>query len=253
MRQPLIVGNWKMHGAQAMAVELINALTVQVQEVSAIEWVVCPPFIYLDLLRQQLVNSVIRLGAQNVSDQPNGALTGEVSASMLCDIHCRYVIVGHSERRQYMNETNILIASKVKAALNAGLIPILCVGETLAEREAGQTLSVVQEQLAHVLSLKDNLPSLTSVVIAYEPIWAIGTGQTATPEEADAVHASIRQCCDMVLPGFGEQVRILYGGSVKPQNAQALLAMPNIDGALVGGAALNADQFIEIGKQWNKS
>ena len=194
----------------------------------------------------------IKWGAQNVSDQPDGALTGEISTPMLTDLGCSYVILGHSERRHIMGESDELVARKVAAALAAKLQPVVCVGETLEQREAGQTLEVVQEQLAHVLRLKDNLPALDSMVIAYEPVWAIGTGKTATPEQAEEVHAAIRLCCTAEIPKLGEQLRIIYGGSVKPDNAASLFAMPNIDGALVGGASLKADQFIEIGKQWNK-
>lgn len=252
MRAPLIAGNWKMNGSTVFTKELLVAIKYQYETVSAVDFAVFPPFLYLDICKQLLNDTSIRWGAQNVSDQPDGALTGEISTAMLTDLNCHYVILGHSERRHVLGETDELIARKVVAAFSAGLHPILCVGETLEQREAGQTLNIVQEQLAHVLSLKDNLPALSSLTIAYEPVWAIGTGKSATPQQAEEVHATIRLCCDQAQFGLGERIRILYGGSVKPENASSLSAMPNIDGALIGGASLNADQFIEIGREWNK-
>ena len=252
MRVPLIAGNWKMNGTTAFTRELLEAIKAQYESVVAVEFAVFPPFVYLESCQSTLKQSKIAWGAQDVSCQPNGALTGEISVSMLNDLQCSYVILGHSERRHMLGESSELIALKVQAALEAGLKPILCVGETLDERNLGKTLDIVKEQLAHVLRLKDNLPALDSMVIAYEPVWAIGTGQTATPEQAEEVHAAIRLYCDSKVPGLGERLRVLYGGSVKPDNAAALFSMPNVDGALVGGASLNASQFIGIGKQWNK-
>lgn len=253
MRQPLIAGNWKMNGSQQMAASLISLLVESAPQLSNIEFSIFPPSVYLLEVASRLANTSIRWGAQTVSARPDGALTGEISVEMLKDIGCHYVILGHSERRANFNESDALIADKAKAVVEGGLVPIVCIGETLQQREAGQTLAIIEEQLAHVLGLKDNLPAVTSIIFAYEPIWAIGTGQTATPEQADEVHHFVRQACEATVSGWGESVRILYGGSVNPTNAAALFAMPNIDGALVGGASLKADQFIEIGRQWNKS
>ncbi len=252
MRTPFIAGNWKMHGTVTRVHELLEEIKVQYASVRNVEFAVFPPFVYLGICRSILNKTHIAFGAQNVSNKPDGALTGEISVSMLRDLGCRYVILGHSERRHILGESSEMVALKVQAALSGGLIPVLCVGETADERHAGKTLDIVQEQLAHVLRLKDNLPSLESMVIAYEPVWAIGTGNVATPEQAEEVHAAIRLCCNSATPGLGEQLRIVYGGSVKSDNAASLSCMPNIDGVLVGGASLNADQFIEIGKQWNK-
>ncbi len=252
MRTPLIAGNWKMNGTTDFSMELLGKIKAEHDRVVGVEFAVFPPFVYLDLCQKKLHDTSIAWGAQNVSDRPNGALTGEISTAMLQDLGCRYVIVGHSERRHIMGESNEQVALKVQAALKAGIKPVLCVGETLAQREAGKTWDVVQEQLAHILRLKDNLPALDSMVIAYEPVWAIGTGKTATPEQAEQVHAAIRSYCNSNIPVLGESLRILYGGSVNPENAQSLFAMPNIDGALIGGASLKANQFIEIGRQWNK-
>jgi triosephosphate isomerase len=253
MRAPLIAGNWKMNGTADFSIELLNKIKATYGQVPAVEFAVFPPFVYLDICQKNLQDTSVVWGAQNVSNQPDGALTGEVSTAMLKDLGCTYVILGHSERRQIMGESSELVALKVQAALQAGLKPILCVGETLDERERGKTLHVVQEQLAHVLRLKDNLPALDSMVIAYEPIWAIGTGKTASPEQAEEVHAAIRLSCNEFVAELGEKMRVLYGGSVKPDNAASLFSMPNIDGALIGGASLKAEDFIEIGKQWNRS
>lgn len=252
MRKPLIAGNWKMHGTTAFTRDLLASIIAQVQNVTKADFIVFPPFTYLAEAQKLLAQTPICWGAQTVSDLPDGALTGEISTRMLIDLGCRYVLVGHSERRHILGESSELIARKVKASLESGLTPILCVGETIAQRKADKTLEIIQEQLAHVFRFKDNLPALTSLIIAYEPVWAIGTGHTATPEQADEVHAAIRSYCDQEVLGMGEQVRILYGGSVKPENAAGLSVMPNVDGALVGGASLKAEQFIEIGKQWNK-
>lgn len=251
MRTPFIAGNWKMHGTMQSATSLLKALRLYYDTAEAPTCAVFPPFVYLPLCQTLLEGSRIAWGAQNVSNQIDGALTGEISASMLSDLNCRYVIVGHSERRHIFGETSALVALKVQAALHAGLTPVLCVGETEAERDAGKTFDIVQEQLAHVLRLKDNLPALDSMVVAYEPVWAIGTGRVATPEQAETVHAVIRSYCNEFVPHLGDALRIIYGGSVKPQVVTALSAMPNIDGVLVGGASLHADQFIEIGERWN--
>ena len=252
MRRPLIAGNWKMNGSTQFTAAMLTALKKSCSAISDVQFAVFPPFIYLDQCREHLDGSAIEWGAQTVSEKPDGALTGEVSVSMLVDLGCRYVILGHSERRHILGETNEQIAEKVVAVSHAGLIPILCVGETLKEHESNKTLIIIKEQLAHVLRLKDNLPALASMVIAYEPVWAIGTGKSASPEQAQHVHAAIRDCCNQAVPGLGAQLQILYGGSVKANNAAALSAMPDVDGALIGGASLQADQFIEIGERWNK-
>lgn len=249
MRQPLIAGNWKMHGSRKTVDHLLNALKARAGEVAFAELAVFPPFLYIDQTSNILKGSKIKWGGQNLCSEQNGAFTGEVSASMLLDYACQYVILGHSERRTLYGEDDKTVAAKFTTAIQAGLQPILCLGESLEQREAGTTLEVISNQLAAVLNLKDNLPSLTTAVIAYEPIWAIGTGQQASPEQAQEVHAAIRAQCRRADEDLASKVRILYGGSVKPENAAAIFAMPDIDGALVGGASLDADKFIEIGKQ----
>ncbi len=247
MRRPLVAGNWKMNGSREGVDHLLKSLKARCDEVSSAELAVFPPFIFIDQTADILEGSSIAWGGQDVCSEQNGAFTGEVSASMLLDYACQYVIVGHSERRTLYGENNQTVAAKFTAAMQVGLRPILCVGETLEQREAGVTLQVVGDQLEAVLSLKGNLPSLVEAVIAYEPVWAIGTGHQATPEQAQEVHAAIRSQCRRVDEGLSERIRILYGGSVKPDNAAAIFAMPDIDGALVGGASLDADKFIEIG------
>ena len=240
MRRPLIAGNWKMHGTMQSAKNLLDAVAQDAKSVGDVELAVFPPFVHVAQCATILKNSGVHYGAQTVSEYADGAYTGEISAAMLKDLGCHYVIIGHSERRHIYGETNAQIAKKCIAACHAGIIPILCVGETLMEREKELTLSVVQEQLEVVSLLKDNCTNFTDIVIAYEPVWAIGTGKSATPEQAQIVHAYIRA----QLP----QSRILYGGSVKPDNAKALFSMPDVDGALVGGASLDAKQFLQIGK-----
>lgn len=249
MRIPLIAGNWKMNGTSHFARELLTKCINQSQHLERVELAVFPSFPYLTLCKELLASTRIAWGAQNMSDQPDGALTGEVSASMLKDLGCQYVLLGHSERRHTLGESNEFVAQKVKAALLAGLTPILCVGETLDEYNSGRTWEVVQEQLAEVFRLKDNSPASNTMVIAYEPVWAIGTGKTASPEQAENMHSAIRNYCEERQSGLGRKTRILYGGSVKPENAQGLFEMPNIDGALVGGASLDPDQFIAIANE----
>ena len=246
MRKPLIAGTWKMNGTSHSTSELLHQLKNRYHEVPSVELAIFTPFPYIAIAHSMLKDTPIAWGAQDMSSEPDGARTGEVSAKMLTDLGCSYVILGHSERRQLVGESNELVAHKIKAAVAAGIKPILCVGETLAEREAGRTWAVVQEQLAQVFRLKDNSHAFDAMVIAYEPVWAIGTGKTASPEQAEEVHNSIRQYCDKQQPGLGAKIRILYGGSVKPENAQGLFEMPDIDGALVGGASLDAEQFIRI-------
>ena len=246
MRRPLIAGNWKMNGSRENVSHLLQELLACKPFPTKPELVVLSPYLYLPLCEQILINTPISWGAQNVSEHKQGAYTGEISASMLLDYHCRYVIVGHSERRTLYDEDNETVAKKFSAALSAGLHPILCVGETENEREQGKTLSIVQEQLAAAFSLDDNRAYFENCVIAYEPLWAIGTGKQATPEQAQEVHAVIREELKKMNAAASEKVRILYGGSVKPDNAKGLLEMPDIDGALVGGASLEAKSFMEI-------
>jgi len=239
-RSRLVLGNWKMHGSLADNARLLDALRQGATEVSC-EVGVCVPFPYLAQASQILAGSAISWGAQNVSAHASGAYTGEVSAAMLADWQCRWVLVGHSERRAQHGETDQQIAAKAHAALIAGLTPVVCVGESLHAREAGQTLAVIGRQLAPVLALGRD--AVARLVLAYEPVWAIGTGHTATPEQAQVVHAAIRAELHKV---GAPQVRVLHGGSVNSTNAASLFAMPDIDGGLIGGAALIADEFLRI-------
>ncbi len=242
-RIPLVAGNWKMYGSRASVATLLTSLMAY--RPINVEVVVCPPFVFLDSAGQRLADSGIGLGAQDLSTHSEGAYTGEIAASMLQEFGCRYVIVGHSERRALYGETDAQIAQKCVAAHNSGLTPIVCVGESLAEREANQTLAVVGRQLGVVLDALGSTASEKSrgdIVVAYEPVWAIGTGRTALPEQAQQVHSALRDR----LGSLGADARIIYGGSVKPENARALFAQPDIDGALVGGAALNAETFTAI-------
>lgn len=230
-----------MHGQQAANASLLDGLRADMPAVSGCDLAVCVPFPYLDQARAGLQGSNIAWGAQDVSKHQQGAFTGEVSAAMLADFACQWVLVGHSERRTLHGETDLLVAEKATAALAAGLTPVVCVGETLAEQEAGKTEDVIARQLAPVVAL--GAQQVGRIVLAYEPVWAIGTGLTATPEQAQAVHAYIRS----QLTGLGvPEVRILYGGSVKASNATSLFAMSDIDGALVGGASLVAEEFLRI-------
>ncbi|HEX9207822.1 MAG TPA: triose-phosphate isomerase [Steroidobacteraceae bacterium] len=248
MRQPLVAGNWKMHGSRAENASLVSALLDLLQPekgAQSAEILVCPPYPYLLETGRLLKDSGVALGAQSVCAEAQGAFTGEVSAAMLKDVGCSYVLVGHSERRQLYGESDALVARKFVAAQSQGLIPVLCVGETLEEREGDQTLDVVTRQLEAVLAVS-GVKSLAKAVIAYEPVWAIGTGRTASPQQAQDVHAMIRAKVAGLDATIGGSVRILYGGSVKASNAQELFAMPDIDGGLVGGASLKADEFARI-------
>ncbi|MCK4771772.1 MAG: triose-phosphate isomerase [Candidatus Latescibacteria bacterium] len=246
MRRYIVAGNWKMHKTAEEAVNLALALIPLVSDVRSVEVVLCPPFTALPSVGEVLNGSGLFLGAQNMHHEPQGAYTGEISASMLLPLGVSHVILGHSERRHYFIESDPQIREKVGAALQAGLTPILCVGETLAEREAGETESVVSGQLEGCLEGIE-LAQAEDLVVAYEPVWAIGTGKTATLEQAQEVHALIRakltQFFGVDLAG---KIRIQYGGSVKPENAAELMAQPDIDGALVGGASLDADSFAAI-------
>jgi triosephosphate isomerase (TIM) len=241
MRKPLVVGNWKMHGSQPANAELLAAIVAA--RPFACDVAVCAPFPYLAQAALALAASDIRWGAQDCSAHEQGAYTGEVSAAMLRELGCRYAIVGHSERRQYHAESDQLVADKAKAALARGVTPIVCVGETLAQREAGQTEAVVKRQLSAVIHTLAHC--VGEMVVAYEPVWAIGTGKTATPQEAQAVHALLRAQLAAATPRAAEMT-LLYGGSVKPDNAAQLFAQADIDGGLVGGASLKAADFIAI-------
>lgn len=251
MRRPLVAGNWKMNGTRDSVSALLSELKSGCELVETAELVVFPPFVYLDLCERTLVRTQISWGAQDVSSENSGAYTGEISAEMLNEFQCRYVIVGHSERRTLHHETNSIIALKFRTALSAGINPVLCVGETLEQRESGETFNVIQEQLAAVLDMYDNSPAFTEVVIAYEPVWAIGTGKNATAEQVQSVHEHIRHQLRKKNAKWAEEIRILYGGSVNPGNAAVLLELPDVDGALVGGASLKAEQFLEIGRLCN--
>lgn len=245
MRQKLVAGNWKMHGSLVQNKVLLDALVTGLKSVRNVSCAVCVPYPYLFQARIILRDSNIAWGAQNLSPFDNGAYTGEVSGAMLMDFGCRYVIVGHSERRTLQGENSHLVAQKFKAAQAAGLVPILCIGETLAEREAGATERVVTQQLEAVLELA-GMEALANAVVAYEPVWAIGTGNNATPEQSQMVHVFIRQGIAGRNPELAGQLPILYGGSVKAGNAKELFAMPDIDGGLIGGASLNAEEFLAI-------
>lgn len=289
-RTPLIAGNWKMQGSLASIQTLVAGIKAGIGSIGKVEWAVFPPAIYLPLVESLLADTDVAWGGQNVSDQPEGAYTGEISASMLHDFHCKYVLVGHSERRHLYGEDNAVVAAKFVAAVEAGLTPVLCVGETSAQREADETQAVVEAQVGAVLDLigqeasQDGLTIKDAMrgaserrtgvykavnedsertsnkaerfycqpIIAYEPVWAIGTGKSATPEQAQDVHAHIRQYCAAKDEMLAKNLRILYGGSLKPENADALFAMPDIDGGLIGGASLKAASFLKIGELCSK-
>jgi triosephosphate isomerase len=245
-RRSLIAGNWKMHGTRAEAEGLISALKAKLAQVTDREVVVAPPFTALETVSRLLAGSAIRWAAQNLHWEPKGAFTGEVSGSMLKELGCTYVIIGHSERRQYFGETDDSVQRRVLAAQREGLLPIVCVGETLAERERNETLAVIERQVRGALQEQEKA-AIKNMVIAYEPVWAVGTGRTATPTQAQEVHATIRRLlAEKFSQASAEAVRILYGGSVKPDNIDRLMAEKDIDGALVGGASLEADSFARI-------
>jgi triosephosphate isomerase (TIM) len=245
MRRPIVAGNWKMHGSRTETAVLIEELLAGAPVKPAAASVICPPFVYLYEAARLLRDSAFSLGAQDVCADAHGAFTGEVSAAMLKDVGCAYVIVGHSERRLLYRESDQLIARKFATAHGKGLVPILCVGEQLAEREAGRTNEVVARQLDVVLELC-GAGALEEGAIAYEPVWAIGTGRNATPDQAQEVHAFIRARIGARDARIAAATRILYGGSVKAGNAPELFAMPDVDGGLIGGASLKADEFLTI-------
>src|SRR5258706_8067586 len=237
-RTRLVAGNWKMNGSRASNKALLDALLAGIAGLSGVDCAVCVPFPYLGEVAGQLRGSALAWGAQNISEHAKGAYTGEVSAAMLVEFGCRYVLVGHSERRQLYGETDAQVAAKFAAALDARLVPILCVGETLAERDAGRTEQGVARELEGVVTTAGG-EGFSGAVLAYEPVWAIGTGRTATPEQAQAVHK-------FIPAKIFRDTRILYGGSVKPENAREIFAMPDVDGGLIGGASLVAKDFLTI-------
>jgi triosephosphate isomerase len=244
MRRKLVVGNWKMNGSRAANAVLLSGIVEGLGDAAA-SAAVCAPAPYLAQCQAALAGSALAWGAQDVSSHMGGAFTGEVSAAMLADFACRYVIVGHSERRAYHAESNELVAAKAVAVLVTGMTPIVCVGETLEQREAGRTKAIVAAQLEAVLSQLDDA-AVAKIVVAYEPVWAIGTGRTATPEMAQEVHAQLRAQLKKKNAVAADTVQILYGGSMKPDNAKELMAQPDIDGGLIGGAALKAADFLAI-------
>ena len=245
MRRPMVAGNWKMHGTRAANKALLNELQQRVSEDWAIDIAVFPPFVYLSEVLRIVEGEAIAVGAQNVSAEAPGAFTGEVAAAMLKDLGCTHVIVGHSERRRLYGEDDGVVARKFAAVLAAKMTPVLCVGETLEERDANQTQAVVARQLEAVLRMS-GVAGLTTAIIAYEPVWAIGTGRNAAPEQAQAVHAYLRGLISAQDANIGGQLRILYGGSVKAANAAELFAQADVDGGLIGGASLSADEFERI-------
>ena len=247
MRRPLVVGNWKMNGSLASVRQLLAGILDGVGKDSPCDVGVCPSFVFIPEVAEILKGSRVLLGSQNVADQASGAFTGETSGSMLREFGCTLAIVGHSERRIVYGESNELVAARYRQAVASGLTPILCLGETLEQREAGETFRVLEEQLGAVLS-SAGVESLRQAVIAYEPVWAIGTGRTATTEQAQEAHAFIRARIAQENTAVAEGVQILYGGSVNAGNASALFAMPDIDGGLVGGASLDAAAFTTICK-----
>lgn len=244
MRRKIVAGNWKLHGTREFATTLVTDIANGAPE-QGVELVILPPLPYLGELADDFADTAVAFGAQDVSSNEKGAYTGEVSASMLHEVGARYGLVGHSERRQYHHESSELVARKFAAALHAGLVPVLCVGETLEQREAGQTEVAIASQLAPVLALVGG-QGFESAVVAYEPVWAIGTGRTASKEQAQQVHAFIRGEVAKVDARIADSLTILYGGSVKPDNAAELFAQPDVDGGLVGGASLVAADFLAI-------
>jgi triosephosphate isomerase len=247
-RRPLIAGNWKMNLDLDEAVSLVNTIADSISDLPGVDVLVAPPFTTISAVKQAIGHAKILLGAQNMHWEMSGAFTGEISGRMLREIGCTHIILGHSERRMLFSETNEMIDLKMKSAVVLGLIPILCIGETIEQREAGQTFEVIEDQLAASLKnfrVNKDMPATT--VLAYEPVWAIGTGLTATPEQAQEIHYFIRKWIENNFNAeLAQQIRILYGGSVKPDNVKDLMAEADIDGALVGGASLKADSFVQL-------
>jgi triosephosphate isomerase len=245
MRRPVVAGNWKMHGSRAANETLLTDLSERLNPDWRTDVAVFPPYVYLADAVRLLEGLDVGVGAQDVCAEPIGAFTGQVAAAMLKDVGCKYVIVGHSERRRLYHEDDVLVARKFGAALKAGLTPVLCVGETLEEREGMRTEAVVARQLDAVIAM-NGVASLADGIVAYEPVWAIGTGRNASPQQAEEVHGYLRSRIAAQDAKLGSRVRILYGGSVKASNAAELFSMPDVDGGLVGGASLSADEFLQI-------
>lgn len=247
-RKKIIAGNWKMNGTRSSVEELLDGIKKGAGE-TPVEWIVFPPYPFLPQTEKSLKDTKISWGAQNISDKASGAYTGEVSAKMLLEFGCNYVLLGHSERRTLFNEDDAAVASKFIVACEAGLKPVVCVGETLAEREAGNAEKIVAQQINAILArANNNSPLLAKTIIAYEPVWAIGTGVVATPEQAQQMHAFIRGLLAEYDTEIAQKTPILYGGSVKPDNAATIFSMPDIDGGLIGGASLNFNDFLAIGR-----
>lgn len=244
MRQSLVIGNWKMNGTRASAKALAEGIIAGLGDNTA-SIAVCAPFVFLADLVEITQGTRLALGAQNIADKASGAFTGEVSASMLNEFTCQYVLVGHSERRTYYGDTNASVAARFCQAIEKNITPVLCVGETLEQREQNQTFAVINEQLDAVIN-SAGIAAFSNAVIAYEPVWAIGTGKTATDEQAQEVHQYIRQYMAAKDQQIAEKLQILYGGSAKPENAKGLFSMPDIDGGLIGGASLEAESFLKI-------
>jgi triosephosphate isomerase len=251
MRKPLIAGNWKMNGSHSGNQQLLNEIIAGSKQLTNTELAVFPPFVYIAQAQQLLKETKISWGAQNFSYKDDGAYTGEISAKMLLDLDCRYVLIGHSERRTLYGETDKDVALKYSKAITVGLSPIICVGETLEEKNAGITHQIISCQLGAIFASEASIEGLKNAIIAYEPVWAIGTGLAASPIDAQEVHAMIREQVAEFDKGIAEQLRILYGGSVKPSNAAELFSMPDIDGGLIGGASLNSEEFLGIAKLCN--
>ncbi len=245
MRQPMVAGNWKMNGSSSSVKELISGINAGMSSVSKAEVVVCPPAVYIPRVSGAVESSGVKVGAQNVCDQDKGAFTGEISGEMLKDVGCEYAIVGHSERRSLYGESDEQVAARFAAARRNGIKPIFCIGETLEEREQGVTNDVCSRQIDAVIAL-EGVEALADSVIAYEPVWAIGTGKVATPEQAQEVHAFIRGKIAALNADVAEGLRILYGGSMNPTNAAELISQTDIDGGLIGGASLKPEDFLAI-------
>ena len=245
MRRRLIMGNWKMNGSLIANETLLTDLAGQIAGLEGVDVAVCPAYIHLAQAVELSAGSIIKVGAQNLSHHDKGAFTGEVSGEMIHNLGCTYVLTGHSERRALYGETNQLVAEKTLKALELGLIPVLCIGETLAERQSGQMNDVLADQMNAVVNLC-GANSFSQIVVAYEPVWAIGTGETATPEQAQDAHAFVRGLISAHYPEIADRMTILYGGSMNDKNAAQLLGMPDVDGGLVGGASLNANSFSSI-------
>lgn len=244
MRKQFIIGNWKMHGSKASVKELLTTLKSKIEPNPNVEMVVCPPYVFIDQVQELLLKSPIAWAAQNMASEKEGAFTGEISGGMLREFGCRYVLLGHSERRTLNGETDEKIAKKFKLAIELGITPILCIGETFVQREAGQTQAVLEKQIK-CISDSDEVLS-RPWILAYEPVWAIGTGVSASPEQAQEVHLFLREQLKSEHPDLAQKLPILYGGSVKLDSARALFQMPDIDGGLIGGASLNAQEFLKI-------